>query len=368
MLATLTNTLDTTIANVALPHMQGSLSASGDQIVWVLTSYMVATAIMTPLSGWLASRFGRKRITVVSLAGFTIASMLCGVANDLTMLVVARALQGFSGAALQPLAQATLLDVNPPEKHAKVLAIQGMSSMIGPLFAPTLGGWLTDTLSWRWVFLINLPIGGLAIFGVVTFLPKDKAKSALRFDMFGFAVLSLAVGALQLFLDRGAQLDWLESSEIRMWLVCVVVGLWFTVVHTMTARDTFVRRDLFKDWNFTVTSIIGMLLCIAAFGTQPLQTFWLQKLMGYSAMRAGTLVAVASLGSLASVLFFSGPLRRIGTRPLMVLGLALMGMSQFMFAGLDLLTGEWPFLWPGWSRGPGSGWCSRCCRPSRIRR
>ena len=347
--------IDSTIAGVALPHMQSATGASNDQIIWVLTSYMIATAIATPLSGWLATRFGRKLVMVVSMVGFTLASMLCGAANDLTTLVLARALQGVSGAGLQPLAQATLLDVNPPEKHAKVLALQGMTSMIGPLFAPTLGGWLTDSLSWRWVFFINLPFGMLAIFGVLTFLPRDKARTTMRFDLFGFAALSLAVAALQLFLDRGAQLDWLDSSEIRTWLVMVAIGVYFTVVHTITGRETFVRAELFRDWNFTVTTVIGTLLCIAAFGTQPLQTFWLQKLMGYSALRAGTLVAVASLSSLVSVLFFAGPLRRLGTRPLMAIGMASMGLSQFMFARLDLFTDAAPFIIAGLVKGAGVG-------------
>ena len=292
---------------------------------------------------------------VVSMVGFTLASMLCGAANDLPTLVLARALQGASGAGLQPLAQATLLDVNPPENHAKVLAIQGMASMIGPLFAPTLGGWLTDTLSWRWVFFINLPLGALAVFCVMTFLPRDVARKAMRFDMFGFATLSLAVASLQLFLDRGAQLDWLDSSEIRMWLVFVVVGIWLTVVHTATGRGTFVRKELFRDWNYTVCSVIGTLLCIAAFGTQPLTTFWLQKLMGYSALRAGTLIAVASLSSLCSVFFFAGPLRRIGTRPLLAAGMVIMGLSQFMYARLDLFSDEWPFIVAGLVKGAGVG-------------
>jgi len=347
--------IDSTIASVALPHMQAATGASIDQIVWVLTSYMIATAIATPLAGWLATRFGRKPVMLASLAGFTLASILCGAANDLGTLVLARALQGGSGAGLQPLAQASLLEVYPREKHARVLAIQGMASMIGPLFGPTLGGWLTDTLSWRWVFFINLPLGGLALFGVAAFLPAGEARTASRFDMFGFAALSLAVAALQLFLDRGAQHDWLESSEIRLWLVLVAIGLWFTVVHTMTGRAPFVRRELFADRNFVVTSIFGTLLCVVAFGTQPLTTFWLQKLMGYSALRAGSLIAVASLSSLLSVLVLSGPLARLGPRVLMAFGLVLMGWSQVMYARLDLTADAWPFIAAGLVKGAGVG-------------
>ncbi|MBU6266051.1 MAG: DHA2 family efflux MFS transporter permease subunit [Sphingomonadales bacterium] len=347
--------IDSTIASVALPHVQAATGASTDQIIWVLTSYMIATAIAMPLSGWLATRFGRKRVILASLAGFTLASMLCGVADDLATLVVARALQGASGAGLQPLSQAALLDANPRENHARVLAIQGMASMIGPLFGPTLGGWLTDTLSWRWVFFINLPLGALALFGVAAFLPGDEERTASRFDLFGFAALSLAVAALQLLLDRGPQLDWLDSGEIRLWLVVVAVGLWFTVVHTLTGTHTFVRRELFRDWNFVVTSIFGTLLCVAAFGSQPLTTFWLQKLLGYTALRAGSLIAVASLSSLLSVLVLSGPLVRIGPRFLMAFGLVLMGWSQIMYARLDLTADQWPFIAAGLVKGAGVG-------------
>ncbi|MDE2405764.1 MAG: multidrug efflux MFS transporter [Sphingomonadales bacterium] len=347
--------IDSTIASVALPHIQASTGAAIDQIVWVLTSYMIATAIATPLSGWLATRFGRKPVMLASLAGFTLASMLCGVAGDLSTLVLARALQGASGAGLQPLAQAALLDVYPREKHARVLAVQGMASMIGPLFGPTLGGWLTDTLSWRWVFFINLPLGGLALFGVAAFLPRGDDRQPTRFDLFGFAALALAVASLQLLLDRGAQRDWFDAAEIRLWLVLVLLGLWSTVVHTLTGARPFVRRELFRDWNFVVTSAFGTVLCVAAFGSQPLTTFWLQNLMGYTALRAGSLIAVASLSSLLSVLVLSGPLSRLGPRLLMAFGLALMGWSQVMYARLDLTSDQWPFIAAGLVKGAGTG-------------
>ena len=347
--------IDSTIASVALPHMQSTTAASSEQVMWVLTSYMVATAIATPLAGWLASRFGRKLVMLASLAGFTLASMLCGAANDLTTLVGARVLQGISGAALHPLTQSALLAIYPRERHARILAIQGMASMIGPLFGPTLGGWLTDTLSWRWVFFINLPMGVLAFTGLWAMMPRAEAQPGLRFDAFGFTALAMAVAALQLFLDRGEHLDWFDSPEIVLWAVLMALGTWFTVVHTLTARGSFVRAEMFRDWNFTFTCLFGTALGIAAFGPQPLTTFMLQGLMGYSALHAGSLIAISSLSSLLAVVVLSGPLSRLGVRFLMVFGLVLMGVSQVMYANLSLYADEWPVLAAGLVKGAGVG-------------
>jgi len=347
--------IDSTIASVALPHMQATTGASTEQVMWVLTSYMIATAIMTPLSGWLASRFGRKIIMLGSLAGFTLASMLCGSANDLATLVAARVLQGACGAGLQPLTQAALLDIYPREKHARILAIQGMASMIGPLFGPTLGGWLTDVMSWRWVFFINAPFGLLAFLALSSLLPDDHERLGTRFDLFGFSMLSLAAASLQLFLDRGDHLDWFDSGEIVLWVVLMALGLWLTVVHTATGRDTFVRRELFRDRNFVASSVFGTILCIAAFGSQPLTTFMMQQLMGYTAFYAGALTAISSLSSLLAVMVFAGPLQKIGVRFHLLFGLTLMGLSQAMYASLNLYADAWPILLAGLVKGAGVG-------------
>src|ERR1700684_2246582 len=208
MLATLIQSLDSTIANVALPHMQGSLSASQDQITWVLTSYIVAAAITTPVTGWLCDHFGKKNVLLTSIIGFTVASALCGVCVSVPMIIAARLLQGVYGASLVPLSQAILLDINPREKQGQAMAIWGMGVMVGPILGPTLGGWLTDSYNWRWVFFINLAIGAFALFGVLTFLPSKAPRHDVKFDAFGFATLALAIGALQAMLDRGEQLDW----------------------------------------------------------------------------------------------------------------------------------------------------------------
>src|ERR1700722_11086105 len=223
MLATFMQGVDTTIANVALPHMQGSFSCSQDQIAWVVTSYIVAAAIMTPLTGWLAGRCGIKYVFLISVVGFTVASALCGAATSLMQLVIFRLLQGVFGAALVPLSQSVLLHINPPERHAKAMAVWGMGVILGPIIGPALGGWLTDDYSWRWVFYINLPAGILAAVGIMIFIRDTRPGQRDAFDWFGFSTLSLAIGALQMLLDRGELKDWFGSTEI--WVEAVVAAL-----------------------------------------------------------------------------------------------------------------------------------------------
>jgi DHA2 family multidrug resistance protein len=244
VLASVLQTLDNTIANVALPHMQAALSATQDQMAWVLTSYIVAAAIMTPLTGWLAGRFGRKGLFLISVAVFTLTSGLCGIAQSLTQIVLFRFLQGLAGAALVPMSQAVLFDINPPENHGKAMALWAQGTVLGPMVGPVLGGWLTDNYSWRWVFYINLPLGILAFLGMAAFLPKDNARHS-RFDFFGFALLSFAVASLQLVLDRGPIKDWFGSREI--WIEAVTGGLtlYMFVVHSATSRDPFIPLVLF---------------------------------------------------------------------------------------------------------------------------
>src|SRR6476619_7910790 len=222
ILATLKQALDTTIANVALPYMQGSVSASQDQIAWVLTSYIVAAAIMTPPTGYLAGRFGLKRLFLVSVAGFTVASMLCGMAQSLMQIVLFRVLQGLFGAALVPLSQSVLIDVYPKERQGFAMALFGVAVMVGPILGPVLGGWLTENYTWRWVFYINLPIGALALLGITTFLPDTEHNAGAKLDWFGFGMLSLAIGALQVMLDRGEQMYWFGSAEI--WIEAIVAA------------------------------------------------------------------------------------------------------------------------------------------------
>src|ERR671929_1491647 len=235
MMAVLLQVLDTTIANVALPHMQASLNATQDTINWVLTSYIVSSAIALPISGWLADRVGRKRLLLVSVVVFTIAWVLCATATSLPEMVLFRALQGVGGAFIVPLAQATLFDINPKEKHGQAMALFGGGVMIGPILGPVLGGWLTDNYNWRWVFLVNLPVGVICALVMARFMPKTETHER-KFDMFGFALLAIALGALQLFLDRGEQNDWLSSWEIRLELGFAIAAGWMFMVHMVSAE------------------------------------------------------------------------------------------------------------------------------------
>jgi MFS transporter, DHA2 family, multidrug resistance protein len=243
ILATLMQALDTTIANVALPYMQGSVSASQDQIDWVLTSYIVAAAIMTPPTGYLASRFGLKRLFLVSVAGFTIASMLCGMAQSLIEIVLFRVLQGLLGAALVPLSQAVLLNINSKERQGSAMALWGVAVMAGPVLGPVLGGWLTESYSWRYVFYINLPIGILAFLGMSAFLPENRQNAGQKLDWFGFGMLSLAIGAFQVLLDRGEELDWFGSGEIVIEAIIAASAFYLFLAHTFTADKPFVRSS-----------------------------------------------------------------------------------------------------------------------------
>src|ERR1700692_2454998 len=250
ILATLMQALDTTIANVALPYMQGSVSATQDQIDWVLTSYIVAAAIMTPPTGFLASRFGLTRLFLVSIAGFPIASMLCGMAQSLVQIVLFRVLQGTFGAALVPLSQSVLLNIYPRERQGSAMAMWGVAVMAGPVLGPVLGGWLTEAYSWRYVFYINLPIGILAFLGMRVFLTDTARNPNEKLDWFGFGTLSLGIGALQVMLDRGEQLDWFGSGEIVIEAIIAASALYLFLAHTFTADEPFVRPALFRDRNF----------------------------------------------------------------------------------------------------------------------
>src|SRR6201996_2758670 len=244
ILAVIMQALDTTIANVALPYMQGSVSASADQINWVLTSYIVAAAIMTPPSGFLATRFGRKRVLMVAIVGFVVASVLCGLGQSLFQIGAFRLLQGFFGAALVPIAQSILLDIYTPEERGSAMALFGISVMVGPVLGPVIGGWLTDNFSWRWVFYVNVPIGALAILGVLAYLPHTR-HTRKPFDFFGYAMLALFVGMLQMFLDRGPTKDWFDSAEIQLEAIVAALALYLFIVHTVTVDRPFIRFALF---------------------------------------------------------------------------------------------------------------------------
>ncbi len=332
MAATLMQALDSTIANVALPYMQGSLAATADQITWVLTSYIVASAIATAPVGWLATRLGRKRLFIIGLAGFTIASMLCGLATSLIEMVVFRLLQGLFGAVLVPLSQTTLLDIYPPEKRGSAMALWGMGVMIGPILGPTLGGYLTDIYDWRWVFYVNLPFGVAAIAGLLIFLPETE-RQPLKFDWIGFGALSLGLGALQLMLDRGQQKDWFGSGEIIIETILAGLGFYWFVVHMLTAKKPFIPPRLFRDWNLMMAMVVmfavGMILLASAALLAP----YLQTLAGYPVLTAGLLMAPRGMGTMVAMMLAGRLSSRVDPRLVMLAGLLTVGGTMWQMTG-----------------------------------
>jgi DHA2 family multidrug resistance protein len=333
MIATLMQALDSTIANVALPYMQGSLAATSDQITWVLTSYIVAAAIMTAPVGWLAARFGRKNLFIVCLVGFTVASMLCGVAQSLTEMVLFRLLQGVFGAALVPLSQATMLDIYPPEQRGSAMAMWGMGVMIGPILGPTLGGYLTELYNWRWVFYVNLPFGVLATLGMMYFLPKSRTQGELKFDWFGFGVLALGLGAFQLMLDRGETKDWFGSSEIIIEALLAVVGAYLFVVHLVLAEKPFISPSIFKDRNFSASLLVMFSVGMTLLATSALLAPWLQNLGNYPVEMAGLIMAPRGFGTMAAMLVAGRLSSRVDPRLLMALGVVLLSYSLWSMTG-----------------------------------
>jgi MFS transporter, DHA2 family, multidrug resistance protein len=321
MSATIMQALDTTIANVALPYMQGSLSASLDQINWVLTSYIVASAIMTAPIGWVADRFGRKKLFIVCVIGFTIASMLCGLAQNIEEMVLFRLLQGAFGAALVPLSQAVMLDSYPPEERGSAMAIWGIGVMLGPIMGPTLGAWLTDNYSWHWVFFINLPVGIVTVIGLMTFMDDTAQQAHLRFDWLGFLALAVGIGSLQLALDRGEQVGWFGSPEIILEAIVSVVGFYFFLAHSLTTATPFVRFALFKDRNFVGGCLFMVVIGIVLFGTMALVTPFMQNVMGYPILTAGVLLAGRGVGTLIAMILVGRLMKLIEARWLVLAGL-----------------------------------------------
>src|SRR4051812_2742330 len=302
MSATIMQALDTTIANVALPYMQGSLSASLDQINWVLTSYIVASAIMTAPVGWVADRFGRKRLFIACVALFTFASLLCAVAQTIEQMVLFRLLQGAGGAALVPLSQTVMMDSYPPEQRTRAMAIWGVGVMLGPIMGPTLGGWLTDNYSWHWVFLINLPIGILTVIGMMIFMEETRIQKNMKFDWFGFIALAIGIGSLQLMLDRGEQLGWFESMEIMVELIVSVSGFYYFFAHSLTTREPFIKFELFRDRYFLGGCLFMVVIGIVLFGTMALMTPFMQNQLGYPITTAGLLLGARGCGTLVAMM------------------------------------------------------------------
>jgi DHA2 family multidrug resistance protein len=333
MIATLMQALDSTIANVALPYMQGSLSASYDEITWVLTSYVVMAAIMTAPVGWLAARFGRKNLFIACLVGFTITSMLCGVAGSLSQMVFYRLLQGAFGAALVPLSQSTLMDIYPPEQRGMAMSIWGMGVMLGPIMGPTLGGYLTEDFNWRYVFFVNLPFGILAVLGLLFLMPRVEPGRKMQFDWAGFLVLSMGLAGLQFALDRGEELDWLSSGEIVICFILAGLGFYLFIVHMLLAKNTFIPRVIFKDRNFVAGLITMFSVGVVLLASSALLAPFLENLGNYPVEAAGLVMAPRGIGTMFAMLVAGRLTAKADPRLLMLLGYFLLGLSLYMQEG-----------------------------------
>jgi DHA2 family multidrug resistance protein len=355
ILATIMQALDTTIANIALPYIQGSVSASQDQINWVLTSYIVAAAIMTPLTGFLAGRFGRKRLFLAAVAGFTVASMLCGMAQSLVQIVLFRILQGMFGAALVPLSQSVLIDINPQERRGSAMALFGIAVMVGPVLGPVLGGWLTENYSWRWVYYINLPIGALAFLGITAFLPDTDRNADAKLDWFGFATLSFAIGALQVLLDRGEQLDWFGSGEIWIEAIIAASAFYLFLVHTVTADQPFVKPAIFRDRNFAAGMAFIFIVGVTYLASLALMTPYLQSLMNYPIVTAGLVLGPRGIGTMAAMMIVGRLVGRIDIRLLLVIGLGLVAWSFYDLTGWTPDVSQMRIMGNGVVQGAGLG-------------
>ncbi len=355
MLATIMQALDTTIANVALPHMQGSLQSSQDQITWVLTSYIVAAAIATPLTGWLCARYGRRRVFLIAVAGFTVASALCGMAANLGQIVAARLLQGIFGAALVPLSQAVLLDINPREKVGQAMAIWGAGIMVGPILGPLLGGWLTENMDWRWVFYINLPVGIFAFIGILRYLPENRPPSS-RLDVFGFITLSLAIGFLQMFLDRGELKDWFNSPEICIEAIGALVAFTFFAAHTATVHgSSFFNLKLLRDRNFVTGIVLAFIVGMILYATMALLPTFLQGLLDYPVIYTGEVTAPRGIGTMLAMMVVGRITNRVDARAIMAVGFALTAFALYQMTHMSLDMDSWLVIESGFIQGLGIG-------------
>ena len=355
MIATIMQVLDSTIANVALPHMQGNLGATQDQITWVLTSYILSSAIGMTWSGFLSERFGRRQLLLVSIVGFTVSSMLCGIADSLNSLVLYRLFQGLLGASFIPLSQSILLDIYPKERHGYALALWGMGIMVGPIMGPVVGGYLTDMYSWRWVFFVNVPVGILAFVGIYLLLDEIKFMKKRPFDLKGFILMALFLSCLQIALDRGEQVDWFASAEIRTELVISVLSLGLFIFHILKKENPYLRPSLFMDRNFVICLVLSFVVGAILQSPLALMPDFLQDLMNYPVLTAGLITAPRGVGTMISMFLVGRLIGKIESRFLVLMGLLILAYSLNQMTEFNLLMGYWPIIWSGVIMGFGLG-------------
>jgi MFS transporter, DHA2 family, multidrug resistance protein len=355
MMATIMQVLDITIATVSLPYMQGSLSATLEQVSWVLTSYVVAAAVMTAPVGWLAARFGMKKLFVVCVAGFTAASVLCGIAQSVEQIVVYRVIQGMFGAALVPLSQTVMLEIYPPEKRAWAMSLWGLGVMIGPIMGPILGGWLTEFYSWRWIFFINIPFGIATVLGLMAFMDETESNARLPFDWLGFAALSVGIGALQLMLDRGEHLGWFDSGEIVVTAAVSVAGFYVFFAHTLTTPRPFIPLGIFRDRNFSVGLAFMFVLGILLVASMAVMAPFLQGVVGFPIIDVGLLLGTRGIGMAIGMLWAGRAIARIDPRLLLGFGLACCVVSLYYTIDFSPDTAAFTIVWTSILQGIGLG-------------
>ncbi len=355
MLTTIMQALDMTIANVALPHMQGSMSATLDQISWVLTSYVVAAAICMPLTGILSAKLGRRRLFILSTVAFTVTSMMCGFAQSLEQLVLFRVLQGAFGAFLVPLSQAVLLDTYPTERHGWAMAVWGIGVMVGPILGPSLGGYLTEFYNWRWVFFVNLPFGVLACIGLVFVLQETPVDRSRRFDLLGFVLLTIAIGSLQTMLDRGESLNWFASHEIIIFGIAAAVAMYLFIAHIFTHDHPFIDPLLFKDRNFSIGLLLIFIVGMILLATLALLPPFMQNLLGYPVLDVGNLLVPRGIGTMIAMMTVGRLAGRIDLRYLVMLGFILSAGAMWEMTGFTTDTGSWAIIRTGVFQGLGLG-------------
>lgn len=356
MMATIMQILDTTIANVAIPHMQATLGATRDTINWVLTSYIVASAIAIPITGWLSDRIGSRNLFLLSTVGFVIASAMCGAAQTLEEMVAFRILQGITAAFLNPLSQTVMLDINKPADQPKAMSIWGMGIMVGPIMGPLIGGYLTDNFNWRWVFYVNLPVGAVCIAILWWLLPSRPIRKR-SFDAFGFSLLAIGIASLQLMLDRGQDQDWFSSTEIWIEMLVAVIALWMFFVHLFTAKNPMFERALWKHRNL-VTGIFFMLVIgLVMMATMALLPPMLQNLYGYSVFDTGLLLMPRGVGVVLTMFVGAQLIQRgwLDPRWSVGIGLAIAAFSLWEMSGWTLMMGSTPFIISGFVQGLGLG-------------
>lgn len=354
MLVAVIEVLDMTIVNVALPSMMGALGANADQITWVLTSYIVASAICMPLTGFLVTRFGRKKILLIDIVGFTLASMACGMAGNLMQIVIFRILQGLFGATLVPLSQYILRDSFPNEQQGKAMAIWGVGIMAGPVFGPTLGGYITETMNWRWIFYINIPVCIIA-FIMASQVIKETATQKQKIDWLGLILMTLGVGALQLFLDQGNQYNWLESNLIIALIATFIVSTGLFILRGINKPDNIINLSLFRDRNFTAATLVTLLCSICIFGVIAIQPMMLENLMGYPANAAGKIMAPRGIACAISMMMIAQLIGKVDPRKLIIFGLLLCAAGSYISIGFDLVTSKKLLILSGIIHGFGMG-------------